>query len=55
LTVFCCGESKIVILVPQPNPSFENGPRRELLELPRKWLEELTATAERELRAKSRR
>jgi hypothetical protein len=52
LTVVCCGESQIVILVTRSNQSFQQGPRRELLALLHKWREELTATAEQEWRKK---
>jgi hypothetical protein len=48
------GESTVVNPVTLDNPSFETGPRRELLALLHKWREELTATAERELRQKRR-
>ena len=54
LAVSCCGRADIVVLATLWNPSFDQGARRDLVELLRGWRRELTAKAEQELRDKRR-
>jgi hypothetical protein len=52
LTIACCGRPDVVAHVTLWNPSFEEGPRRELRELLRGWRRELIRLAEQDLRNK---
>ena len=52
VTLACCGRAEMVALETFWNLSFDQGPRRELVELLRGWRRELIGIAQQELKEK---